>query len=291
MAITYAQLKSYAIPEAVQTVTSRDCILYALSVGLGNEPTDPRELRYVYEQDLAVLPMMASVIAGPGFWMRREDTGIDWRRVLHGEQSITIHRPIPIDVPLTGRSRVVGINDKGRDKGAIVYIRREVCDPDGEPIFTIDQTNFCRGDGGCGGGDPAPFPPQPVPERDPDLVCDLAIPEGAALLYRLNGDYNPLHADPEVARAAGFPRPILHGLCTFGYAGHAVLRTACKLDGRRVERMAARFTAPVFPGETVRTEVWEVETGTLAFRARVTDRNAVVLDHGVVTLESAATDD
>lgn len=284
MPFTEASLKAHPIPEVRHTVTPEACILYSLSVGIGDDAEDPRQLRYVYEHDLVANPLMANVLAYPGFWMKAEDTGVDWHRLLHGEQYFELHRPLPVSARLVGRTRVVGINDRGPDKGAFVYTRREVTDADsGEPVCSIEQTTVCRGDGGCGGADPAPRTPAALPDRDADLVCDLAISPRAALLYRLNGDRNPLHVDPEVAARAGYPRPILHGLCTLGHAGHALLRAACDYDASRLRSMAVRFTAPVFPGETLRTEVWREDEG-LAFRSKVVERDQVVLGNGRATL-------
>ena len=177
-----------------------------------------------------------------------------------------------------------GISDRGEGKGAFVYSRREVTDKaTGDAVCTIDQTTVCRADGGCGGSDPAPRKPHAIPGRAPDSTCDIAISPRAALLYRLNGDRNPLHADPEVARRAGYPQPILHGLCTLGHAGHAILRAVCEYDPTRMKSMAVRFTSPVFPGETLRTEIWR-EDGGAAYRSRALERDVVVLGNGWVEL-------
>ena len=168
MPFTEQSLKAYPIPEVEHTVTPQDCILYSLSVGLGSDPLDERQLRFVYEQDLIANPLMANVLAYPGFWMKAPETGVDWHRLLHGEQYFELHRPLPASARLVGRTRVVGINDRGRDKGAFVYTRRDVTDADsGEPVCSIEQTTVCRGDGGCGGADPAPRKPAPAlpPER------------------------------------------------------------------------------------------------------------------------------
>ena len=284
MAFSEASLKAYAIEEVEQTVTPEQCMLYSLSVGIGTDPMDSGQLRYVLENDLCANPLMANVLAYPGFWMKGADTGVDWKQVLHGEQYFEIHRPLPTAGTLLGRTRVIGINDRGKDKGAFVYSRREVFDKlAGDLVCSIEQTTVCRGNGGCGGNDAAPRQAHRLPERDADTVCELPISPQAALLYRLNGDRNPLHADPAVAAQAGYPRPILHGLCTLGVAGHAILKSACGYDAARLQSMAVRFTAPVFPGETLRTEIWN-EDGGVSFRASVVERNKVVLGNGWVTL-------
>src|SRR5262249_39601236 len=158
---------------------------------------------------------------------KQPDTGVDWVKVVHAEQGIRLHRPLPTEGRLIGRTRVTGLVDKGTGKGALLYSERVVTDAAGTPIVTLDQTTFLRGDGGCGGTTGPAKAPYPTPDRTPDLAVDLATPASQALLYRLNGDYNPLHADPAVAAKAGFPKPILHGLATFGVIGHALLKALC----------------------------------------------------------------
>jgi acyl dehydratase len=274
------RLMAYPIPEGRQSLRPRDCILYALGIGLGADPLDPRQLRYLYEADLLALPMMANVLANPGFWLRDPEAGIDWRRLLHGEQVMTLHRPLPVEAELIGRTRIVEIEDKGPDKGAFLDVERQVrIAGSDELLCTLQQTLVCRGDGGCGARGRLRRRLLPPPEREADLLCDLPILPQAALIYRLSGDMNPLHADPEVARHAGFERPILHGLCTFGVAGHALLRSCCDYAPGRLRGLAARFSAPVYPGETLRTEIWR-DDGALSFRSRVLERDRIVLTHG-----------
>lgn len=282
MAIDLDRLMSWPVPEGRQTLTSKDCILYALGIGLGADPTDERQLRFLYEKDLRALPTMAAVLAYPGFWQRDPALGLDWVRLLHAEQAVEIHRPLPVSGTLTGRTRVTGVIDKGAAKGALLFQERRVEDADGNPICTVSMTSFCRGDGGFGGpGGPVPEPAA-VPDRAPDTVCDLPTLPQAALIYRLSGDFNPLHADPAVARQAGFERPILHGLCTFGVAGHAVLASCCGYDPDAIRSIRARFTAPVYPGETLRTEMWLEGPDDVRFRTRVVERNVVALNNGQV---------
>jgi acyl dehydratase len=181
--------------------------------------------------------------------------------------------------------RVKAIVDKGRDKGALLYQERSIFDKaSGALLATLDHVTFCRGDGGIGKSDPAPPPPPVVPDGTPDAVCDLPTLPQAALIYRLCADRNPLHAEPAVAKAAGFPRPILHGLCTYGVAGHAVLKTFCGYEPARLTALSVRFSAPVFPGETIRTEMWR-KNDTVLFRARVVERNVVVLNNCVATIK------
>lgn len=285
MAIDYQHLKSYPVPEVEQRYGARDVILYALGVGLGFDPLDERQLRFVYERDLEVLPTMAAVLGHPGFWLGRPDTGVDPTSVVHGEQGLILDRPLPREGHVLGHTSVVEVVDKGPGKAALVHQERRVTDAaSGALLATLTTTSFCRGQGGFGGPS-APAEgrrplPQPIPERAPDLVCELPTLPQAALLYRLNGDLNPLHVEPEVARAAGFRAPILHGLCTYGVAGHALLRTVCAYQPERLRRLDARFSAPVYPGETIRTEIWRADDGVLSFRARVVERDLVVLDNG-----------
>jgi acyl dehydratase len=284
MAFTEQSLKAYPIEDIEQQITPDTCMLYSLGVGMGSDPMDAGQLRYVYEDGLCANPLMANVLGYPGFWMKADDTGVDWKHVLHGEQFFEVHRPIPTSGLIVGNTKVIGINDRGVEKGAFVYTRREVRDKaSGELLCSIEQTTVCRGNGGCGGSDPAPRKPHPIPERDADVICDLPISAQAALLYRLNGDRNPLHADPTVAAHAGFPKPILHGLCTLGIAGHAILKSTCDYDASRLKNMAVRFTAPVFPGETLRTEIWN-EDGGVSFRSTALEREKTVLGNGWVTL-------
>ena len=280
MAIDYQRLLAWSLPEVRQTYTVHDSQLYALAVGLGADPADTRQLPFVYEQAPRALPMQAVVLGYPGFWMKDPATGVDWVRLVHAEQGLTLHRPLPASGEVIGRTRVVGINDKGPDKGAIVYSRRTLHDAaTDELIATLDSSTFCRGDGGCGGSDAPPMTLAPTPQRAPDAMCDLPTLPQQALLYRLCGDFNPLHADPAVARAAGFERPILHGLCTFAVAGHALLRTLCDYDPARLSSLQVRFSAPVYPGETLRTEIWTEADG-VAFRTLAVERGVVVLSHG-----------
>ena len=210
--------------------------------------------------------------------------GVDWKKLLHGEQGFVLHRPIPAQGEVIGRSRIVEIVDKGKDRGALAFIERTITDAaTGETIATLNSTSFLRGDGGFGGPTGPTPAPHKLPERAPDNVCDLATLPQQALIYRLSGDYNPLHADPEVATHAGFKQPILHGLCSLGVAGHAILKVACGYDPARLRSLKLRFSSPVYPGETIRTEMW-IDGKDVSFRARVVERDIVVLDNGLATL-------
>jgi acyl dehydratase len=220
------------------------------------------------------------VLGYPGFWAKDPRTGIDWRRVLHGEQGLVVFKPLPPEGKVIGRNRITGLIDKGRETGALLFLERDVIDAaSGETLCQVSSTAVLRGDGGFGGpAGPAPAP-HAIPERAPDAACDLPTLPQAALIYRLSGDDNPLHVDPAVAKAAGFPRPILHGLCSFGVAGHALPKTCCGYNAERLRSMHGRFSAPVFPGETIRTEIWR-DGELVSFRAHVVERDTIVINNG-----------
>jgi acyl dehydratase len=259
----------------------RDTILYALGVGLGADPMNEAQLPFVFEEpELLTLPTMAVVLAYPGFWIRDPKTGVDWVKILHGEQGLTVHNPLPSAATVVATTKVTSVLDKGADKGALIYSSRTITDTaTGKDLATVTATGFARGDGGFGGPSGPSPPVHTIPDRAPDEVCDLPTLPQAALIYRLSGDYNPLHASPSVAKAAGFERPILHGLCTYGVAGHAILKTQCGYDPRKLKSMDLRFSAPVFPGETIRTEMWR-DDGVVSFRATALEREIVVLNNG-----------
>jgi acyl dehydratase len=296
MTIDYQRLKARAFAPIRQHYSERDTALYALSIGLGNDPLDAAALPFVYEGSkggLRALPTLAVVLGAPGFWLKEPDTGADWVQVLHGEQRVRFHRPLPASAEIVGTSRVARITDKGAGVGALLVTERRVETLDGTLLATVQQVSFLRADGGYSeerGGQPSDEPLarlEPTPEdRPPDFIDRRAIRPEAALLYRQNGDYNPLHADPAVARAAGFPRPILHGLATYGMAGHAVLRQCAASDPARLKALDVRFASPVFPGETLETQIWRVpgHPRQLRLRASIVERDKVVLNHGYAEL-------
>jgi acyl dehydratase len=287
MPIDYAALKSWPFPDVEHRYTARDTMLYALGLGCGSDPTDADELQFVFEERLCALPTMAVVLGGPGFWMRNERTGVDWRKILHGEQGLTLHRPLPAAGAVIGRTRIKEIVDKGRERGALMFTERNIIDKEsGAEIATLASTTVMRGDGGFGGPTGPTPAPHALPERAPDAALDMATLPQAALIYRLSGDMNPLHADPKVAAAAGFPRPILHGLCSFGIAGRAVLKLAAGNDPARLTHMQVRFTTPAVPGETIRTEIWR-DGESVSFRARALAREAVILNNGLARIAAA----
>ncbi|BDB27411.1 MaoC family dehydratase [Cupriavidus sp. P-10] len=292
MAVSYQHLKQRPFAPVRQRYTERDTMLYALSLGLGNDPLDAAALPFVFEGaagGLRTLPSQAVVLGYPGFWAREADTGIDWVKLLHGEQRMRLHRTLPASADIVGHNRITHLTDKGEGKGAIMVTERRLETADGELLATVQQVSFLRGDGGYSqrdGGQPSddPLPAlRPTPEdRAPDFTDIQAIRPEAALLYRLMGDFNPLHADPAVAKAAGFERPILHGLASYGLVAHALVRQCADHDPSRLRALDIRFTAPVFPGETLVTEIWRTPDHPNHFqvRARVAERDKVVLSHG-----------
>ena len=297
MAIDYHQLKARKFAPARQNYTARDSMLYALGLGLGNDPLDATALPFVYEgkdgKSLTTLPSQAVVLGSPGFWAREPDTGIDWVRLLHGEQRMRLHKPLPAAADVVGYNSITHLTDKGEGKGAIMVTERRLETAAGELLATVQQVTFLRGDGGysqMGGGQPSdePLPAlKPVPEDRPaDFTDTQVIRPEAALIYRLSGDYNPLHADPAVAQAAGFERPILHGLASYGLVTRALLRQCAEGDASRFRALDIRFTSPVYPGETLVTEIWHAAGNDKHYqiRARVAERDKIVLSHGFAEL-------
>lgn len=289
MPIDPERLLRRPFPQVVQRYGPRDCILYALGLGVGADPTDPAQLAFVYEDGLRVLPTMASILAYPGLWIREPDTGIDWEQAFHAEQGVDFLRPLPVAGEIVAQTRITGVVDKGADRGALIYSARTGLDrASGEPLFEVRHTTFARRDGGCGdAGVPGPRTVR-LPERAPDHVVSWPTLPQQALLYRLNGDPNPHNADPRAARAAGLERPILHGLCTFGMAGLALLLTCCGGAPERLAAMDVRLSAPVYPGETLVIEIWGLaDDDALAFRCSVAERDITVLDNGLARLRPA----
>jgi acyl dehydratase len=280
MAIVYEKLLALDIPPVEHSYGPKDVMLYALGLGLGQDPLNENELAFVYEKNLKVLPTFALVQGYSPYWLRNPATGVNWTKVVHGEQGLKLHKPVMTEGHVIGKTRIVEAIDKGEGKGALVFSERKVTDKaSGELLATLTQTTFCRADGGFGGPKREAPGPHAVPERSPDIVCDLPTRPEMALIYRLSGDINPLHAEPEFAKAAGFPRPILHGLATFGVAGHALLKSVCGYDPARLAAIAGRFSAPVYPGETIRTEIWR-DGAVASFRARVVERDVVAINNG-----------
>ncbi|MFD4572631.1 MaoC/PaaZ C-terminal domain-containing protein [Streptomyces sp. NPDC058417] len=263
--------------------TRRDVLLYHLGVGAGVPATDPRELRYTLESRLHVLPSFATVAGAgaPGVidGLSLPGIDVDLARVLHGGQTLTLHRPLPAEGSAVTSGRIAAVYDKG--KAAVLVMRTEAADTGG-PLWTNDAQIYVRGEGGFGGERGPTARPEP-PRGDPDVVVDRRLREDQALLYRLSGDWNPLHADPEFARQAGFDRPILHGLCTYGVTLKAAVDTLLDGDVSRVREYATRFAGVVYPGETLRIRLWRTEGAVRAAVSAVERDEAPVLVDTVVT--------
>jgi len=286
MTLSADTLLNYRVPQVRQAYTPRDCALYALSVGLGQDPMDERQLGFVdhCRADHRAMPAMVLVLGYPGFWLARPDTTAEASRLLHGEQSIRWHAPLPPTGDVLGRTRVTRVVDKGAGGHALVLSEREIVDAaSGRPIATLEQTHVLRGQGGFGGDSGPIAAPHRLPERGPDRVVELPTRPEQALLYRLNGDTFALHADPQAAARAGFARPILHGMCTAALVMHALLRALAAYDASRFVSLRLRFSAPVFPGDSVRTDIWNDGS----FRATVAER--VVIDNGQLMLTKGTT--
>jgi acyl dehydratase len=276
--LDYKAALSHPPVRAEQAYTVRDTILYALGVGLGQDPLDRNELRYIYENGIVALPTMGVVLASTS--MRDLSLDIDYGKMVHGDQNLKLHRQIPTAASVVGETRVIDVIDRGVGKGALVRLAKEITDAKtGEAIATATMTAFCRGDGGFGGPERPALAVHPIPDRAPDHVCVLRGDRRSALIYRLSGDYNPLHIDPDVAAAAGFNQPILHGLCTFGMVGLAVLKTVLAYDQSRLLEIGGRFSSPVMPGESLEVSMWQ-DAAEISIRARVVERDIVVFNNG-----------
>lgn len=253
------RVMAYRIPDVRRRWTRRDAALYAISVGMACDPLDEGRLRYVDpgREDFAVLPSAATIVGHPGHWHRDPASGMEPARGVHGEQALELLEDIPADADIIGTTRITGIADKGEGKDALVFSETQVIDSGKDRLVALARsTAVVRGRGGFGGEDLPLDPPFADPGHPPDLIVDQRTHPEQALVYRLNGDDNPLHADPETARRAGFGRPILHGLCTFGFAcGGLVCAGSSGLTDIAI--MRARFLRPVFPGEALRLEIWK----------------------------------
>lgn len=264
--------------------TSSEVLLYHLALGAGNPPTEPRELRYTYEPELRVLPTFP--IVAPTFNQATPPAvsfpgvEIDLAAVLHGSQEIELHRPVPVEGKARSRTRIADVHDKG--KAAVIWQETSTTDVDGTPLCTTRSSIFARGEGGFGGrrGESQRVH---YPDREPDVVLEVPTLPQQALLYRLCGDRNPLHADPSFAADAGFTAPILHGLCTYGMVCRALVDRVLDGEVDRLASYAARFTGVVYPGETIRVRVWRESDERLLATATTVERDdAPVLSDIVV---------
>lgn len=283
MALDYDQLMATEVVDLPLSYDDSEAILYALSIGMGRNPVDQKELPYVFEQGapFKTVPTLATVLVPDMF---PPGLGWDFSQVLHSEQRMQLHRPLPLSADLLINKRVSNVFDWGPRMGAMFLFEAEGrLAIDDTVIFTLGCTVMARGDGGFGGPSGKGPRPHRAPRRDPDLTCNLSTREDQALLFRLTGDRNPLHADPAKASAAGFDVPILHGMCTYGIACRAILQTICDYDHTLIEGFDARFTSPVMPGDVVTTDMWQ-DGNIISFQCSVKERDVVVLKNGKCTL-------
>jgi acyl dehydratase len=280
MTIDYDDLISRRVTDRTFSYTDTQILLYNLGVGMGRDPLDEAELPFVFERPaLRAVPSAATVLSMGGGGNLLAGVPIKWNLVLHGEQRLTLHQPLPAAADLVSTTFVSEVLDKGADKGALITIRSEVRLASGEKLYDTENVTFARGNGGFGGPSKSSAVPHMLPARAPDIVHVTETRPDQALLYRLSGDRNPLHAEPGFAKGAGFPKPILHGLCSYGIACRAILAAVAGYDPARIKQFDVRFTSPVFPGETIHTDIW-VDGEIVSFRSRIAAREVISINNG-----------
>lgn len=278
MAINYEEIMSLEDKGLEFSYTQRDSIIYGLGIGLGKDPMDATELKYVYENGLIAFPSMATNFQYKSPLLLKAK--LNMIMIVHGEQGVTLHQPMPASADVISDTKVVNCYDRGASKGAIIEVETNVrLKKDNSSLCTLTSKTFARGDGGFGGEDvPASIP---VELNDtPDIVHEVTTTEDQALIFRLSGDSNPLHSDPNFAKMAGYPKPILHGLCSYGVACRSIVETLCEKDSKKLKKFNVRFSSPVFPGETIVTEMWKKDDE-IHFQSKVKERDKVVLKNGV----------
>jgi acyl dehydratase len=261
------------LPATTYEYTDRDVMLYALGIGA-------TELPFVYERNLKVIPTFAVIPAFPALMGLAAGVEVNPVMILHGEQAFTIHKQPSVSGKLTTAGKITGVYDKG--KGALAILVTETKDDAGDLVYTNTFGVFVRGAGGFG-GDRGPEAGNVAPERAPDKTVSMTTLESQAMIYRLSGDRNPLHVDPDFAKMAGYDRPILHGLCSFGHVGRAVLAEYCGNDPERFTGMSARFSGVVYPGDTITTEMWDTGEGKIILQAKTQEGRVVISNGGVTT--------
>jgi acyl dehydratase len=272
------------LPESESAYTQDQVILYHLGLGAGENATDPKELEYTYEKNLKVLPSFAVIPASGSMGGIGNIPGLQFNlaMLLHGEQEIILHKPLPTSAKLVTSAHIPEIYDKG--KAALVILEAEAKDAEsGDPLFTNRFSLFIRGEGGFG-GDAGPKAGNQAPDRAPDGVIERRTLPQQALIYRLSGDKNPLHADPEFAKMAGFDTPIIHGLCSYGIACKAIVDEVLGGDVAQVARYQARFAGVAFPGETYRISYWKDGAKRILLEAASAERDAKIISNAVIEL-------
>lgn len=276
-----AAILAYDFGQPEQTYFGRDAILYALGVGLGSDPLD---LGFMDERALKVLPTFAVTLCTPGMWIRDARLGVDFGKLVHSAQWAEFPEPLPAAATVRGTAQVISLTDRGEGRGAVLVLERTLSDAASGVLYCrLHQTLLLRGDGGFG-GPPAPRDASAVPDSAPDLTSTFPTSPRAALIYRLSGDWNPLHLDPAVAAVAGFSRPIMHGLASYGIAGTAISK-ALERDPASVARLSCRFSGVVMPGDVVEFRIWRTDADSALFSAHVSDRK--VLDGGEIVWRTA----
>ena len=268
--------------EGTYTYTKDDVILYHLGLGAGVPATDPKELEYTYEKNLKVLPSFGVIptFGAMGGMGNVEGLSFNFAMLLHGEQDLEVHQPIPPEATITNRGKVAEIWDKG--KAALVVLQVDSSDESGQPLFTNRFSLFLRGEGGFG-GEPGPKAGNKKPDREPDGVVEKTLMPQQALIYRLSGDKNPLHADPEFAKMAGFEPPIIHGLCSYGVVCKAIVDNVLDGDTTKVVGWKARFAGVGYPGETYVISYWK-EGDKILVEAKSKERDAIIISNAAVTV-------
>ena len=282
MPINYDEIMSLKSEDIEVSYTDKQSILYSLGVGLGNDPMNLDELKYVYENSQLALPSMATNFQYHHPLLLKAN--LNFIMVVHGEQRLSLMNPIPVSGEFLMNMKVINCFDKGAAKGAVIETETTVrLKKDDMPICKLISTTFARGDGGFGGTDATPSK-KIILEGNPDITHEVNTKLDQALIFRLSGDFNPLHSDPGFAKAAGFPRPILHGLCTYGVACRSLVASICDNDVKKLKRFDCRFSSPVFPGETIITEMWKKDN-IVNFQSKVKERDQIVLKNGECEVE------
>ena len=278
MTINYDEIMNLTSENVEISYSDKDSILYSLGIGLGNDPMNLNELKYVYENSQSVLPSMATNFQYHSPLLLK--TNINFIMVVHGEQRLSITNALPVSGDFIANAKVIGCYDKGPARGAIIEVETTVKNrKNNEEICKLVSTTFARGDGGFGGPD-SPKKEIFIPDGEPDYVSEVSTKPDQALIFRLSGDYNPLHSDPNFAKAAGFEKPILHGMCTYGIACRSLVNEICENDASKLKRFDCRFSSPVYPGETIITEMWKKDK-MIYFNSKVKERDKLVLKNGV----------
>ncbi len=291
MPITVADVEEALAVEPEElpgSYTDRDSLLYAVAIGMGKDPLDEKELEYVCETvGNRVVPTAATVLtrtSRPATNRQNLMAKMNFVMMLHGEQRLQIHQPLPPAADILVANKLTGVYDKGEGKGALVTNETSGKLSDGSPLYTLGSTMFFRGDGGFGGDSEGAPVPHTLPDREPDNVIEMPQRSDQAMVYALCGDRNPLHRDPGIAKKAGFDVPILHGLCSYGIACHGVLKGMLDYDQTQVTGFDVRFSSPVFPGETQLVEMWK-DDNVISFRVRIKERDVISINNGKCTLK------